>query len=114
MKKILLPTDFSSNAWNAIAYALNLYADEACLFFLMNSYTPPLSGASTTITSTNITKTLLEASRKISKDGLEDTLQKITANHTNALHQFKTVSKYNFFLEAVKEIIAEEDIDIIV
>jgi hypothetical protein len=27
-KKILLPTDFSDNAWNAIIYALKLYANE--------------------------------------------------------------------------------------
>ncbi|TFG75474.1 MAG: universal stress protein, partial [Flavobacteriales bacterium] len=28
MKKILLPTDFSENAWNAIAYALELFKNE--------------------------------------------------------------------------------------
>ena len=34
---ILLPTDFSDNAWNAIVYALKLYADEYSTFHLMHS-----------------------------------------------------------------------------
>ena len=40
MKKILLPTDFSDNAWNAIEYALKLFKDEVCTFYLLNTYTP--------------------------------------------------------------------------
>ena len=31
MKKILLPTDFSDNAWNAITYALQLYKNVKCI-----------------------------------------------------------------------------------
>ncbi len=40
MKKILLPTDFSENALNAIDYALQLFKDEKCAFFILNTYTP--------------------------------------------------------------------------
>ena len=40
MKKILLPTDFSENALNAIDYALQLFKDEKCAFFILNAYTP--------------------------------------------------------------------------
>ena len=40
MKKILLPTDFSENALNAIHYALHLFKDESCAFFILNTYTP--------------------------------------------------------------------------
>lgn len=40
MKKILLPTDFSENVLNAIDYALQLFKDETCAFFILNTYTP--------------------------------------------------------------------------
>ena len=40
MKKVLLPTDFSDNAWNAITYALDLLKDESCEFFLLHTYVP--------------------------------------------------------------------------
>lgn len=37
MKNILLPTDFSDNAWSACVYALKLYANEECTFHFLNS-----------------------------------------------------------------------------
>ncbi|MBJ7882056.1 universal stress protein [Gelidibacter salicanalis] len=40
MKNILLPTDFSENSWNAISYAMHLFKDEVCTFYLLNTYTP--------------------------------------------------------------------------
>lgn len=36
-KSILLPTDFSDNAWSAAVYALKLYAEEECTFYFMHS-----------------------------------------------------------------------------
>lgn len=40
MKRIILPTDFSENAYNAISYAFHLFKDEACTFYLLHTYTP--------------------------------------------------------------------------
>ena len=40
MKKILLPTDFSENSWNAIQFALHFFKDQRCNFILLNTYTP--------------------------------------------------------------------------
>lgn len=34
---ILIPTDFSDNAWQAARYALELYADQVCKIYLLNS-----------------------------------------------------------------------------
>ena len=36
MKNILIPTDFSDNAWNAITYAINLFKKKECTFYLVN------------------------------------------------------------------------------
>jgi nucleotide-binding universal stress UspA family protein len=114
MKRVLLPTDFSDNAWNAVEYALKLYQRERCMFFLMNAYTPPLTSPTGSLGSSTITKVLLDAAKKSSDDGLANVLKKIRAGHKSKLHQFKTISKYDFFLSAVKEIIQEEGIDLIV
>ena len=40
MRVIIVPTDFSENSWNAISYAIQLYKDEECTFYLFNAYTP--------------------------------------------------------------------------
>ncbi|HAV54977.1 MAG TPA: universal stress protein, partial [Aequorivita sp.] len=37
-KRILIPTDFSRNAWNAIKYAMELYKREPAEFFLLHTY----------------------------------------------------------------------------
>jgi len=37
-RKILLPTDFSKNAWNAMTYAIELYKDEVCEFYILNTF----------------------------------------------------------------------------
>ena len=37
-KKILIPTDFSKNAWGAISYAIDLFKNEACEFYILNAY----------------------------------------------------------------------------
>ena len=42
MTRILLPTDFSKNSLTAIRYALTLYKDIKCTFYLLNSYMPPV------------------------------------------------------------------------
>ena len=34
--------DFSQPAWNAIQYALQLFAESECVFHLLNAYTPEL------------------------------------------------------------------------
>ena len=42
MKKILLPTDFSENSLNAIRYAVQLFKNEKCVFYILNTYTPTI------------------------------------------------------------------------
>ncbi|SRX72894.1 universal stress protein [Aequorivita antarctica] len=37
-KRILIPTDFSKNAWNALKYAMELYKRENCEFFILHTY----------------------------------------------------------------------------
>jgi len=35
MKKVLIPTDFSDNAWDALTYAIRLYDDILLLILLV-------------------------------------------------------------------------------
>ncbi|MDO6472576.1 universal stress protein [Maribacter sp. 1_MG-2023] len=38
MKKVIIPTDFSLNALKAIDYALELFKNEACTFYILHGY----------------------------------------------------------------------------
>ena len=37
-RRILCPTDFSKNAQNAIEYAVKLFKNETCVFYILNTY----------------------------------------------------------------------------
>ncbi|WP_298238407.1 universal stress protein [uncultured Algibacter sp.] len=37
-RKILLPTDFSKNAWHAITFALELFKKDHCDFYILNVF----------------------------------------------------------------------------
>ncbi|HMB61517.1 MAG TPA: universal stress protein, partial [Eudoraea sp.] len=36
MKNILIPTDFSRNAWNALSYATSLFKKTRCTFYIVH------------------------------------------------------------------------------
>ncbi|MGY8909954.1 MAG: universal stress protein [Flavobacteriales bacterium] len=68
-RKILLPTDFSKNAWHAIKYALELYKKDNCDFYILNVF----SATRNVINLTNIEpgSELFEMAKARSKDGLK-------------------------------------------
>ena len=72
MKKIILPTDFSENAFNAICYAVQLFKEETCTFYLVNTYTPAIYQ----------TEYLLQSPGQI---GLGDIYQSESLNNLEAL-----------------------------
>ena len=38
MQNILVPTDFSNDAYNALFYASKLFKSKTCNFYLLNTY----------------------------------------------------------------------------
>ena len=79
MKKILLPTDFSKNSWNAIYYALELFKTTECLFYLVHTYTPILYNPELSSTSRQDLE-LMDITRKNSQNRLKKTKEKILEN----------------------------------
>ncbi|WP_159023258.1 universal stress protein [Formosa sp. L2A11] len=114
MKYILLPTDFSKNAWNAVEYALNLFKEEICTFYIFNVYNQPASGPYTGITSAKAREAIYHAQVENSKAGLKDVLSKVNEKYNNPNHIYKCLSKYEMFSTAVLNAEKELNIDCIV
>ncbi|MCW5517198.1 universal stress protein [Muriicola sp. Z0-33] len=113
MKNILLPTDFSENAWNAIEYALKLFKDDECTFHLLNTYTPAI--VHSRFMAINTEGRLLEdACHSASVSGLENLLIKLQGGHHNPKHYFNTISSFNLLTEEIKEAIEVRNIDMII
>ena len=113
MTRILLPTDFSENALTAIRYALTLYKDLKCTFFLLNSYMPPvyhteyLMGSPAQIGLGDIVQ-------QNSQDNLEALKNTLEKGFNNPLHTFITHSALNVLSSEITRTVEAEKIDIIV
>ncbi len=64
MKKILIPIDFSENAINAVNYALALFKDEFCKFYILHAYQEDIYLSNVPITR----EIIKEAIRTVGKD----------------------------------------------
>jgi nucleotide-binding universal stress UspA family protein len=113
-RKILLPTDFSKNAWQAINYAIELYKNDNCDFYILNVFS----------LTNNIMDSLLnmapgselyESTKQKSENGLDKVLDMLLFNNSNnPKHHFKTISRFNDPIEAIENVVEEKDIEMIV
>lgn len=113
MKNILIPTDFSSNAWNALHYATALFKEEPCTFYVLHTYTPSIA-YSRFMADAAGTTTVTQDVGAISKTSLATVIAKIQKIAPNKNHNFVTRSSFNLLVEEIKEMVAEHQIDLIV
>jgi nucleotide-binding universal stress UspA family protein len=112
MKNVLLPTDFSENAWNATKYAIELFKDEKCVFHLLNTYTPAI--ASSRFMATSLGNVQEGGMRTSSESGLKEVLRKIKKKYNNPKHNFKTISSFSLLVDEIKDIVEKKGIDLII
>lgn len=112
-KKILLPTDFSKNAWNALKYASELYKNEAVDFYLLNAFLINTYSTDDLITSHLEVNKFNEAER-LSKKELLKLMTKIEMLSVPSHHTYHTYSELNSPLEAVKNFVEKKDIDLVI
>ncbi|WP_452228060.1 universal stress protein [Lacinutrix sp. MEBiC02404] len=113
MKKILLPTDFSDNSKNAIVYALNLFKDDVCTFYVLNTYTPIVYQMEYMQTSSAQFE-LLDIVKKSSLNGLSAIKEEIEKTYSNAKHTVETISTFNTLISEIEEQVKREKIDLVV
>ncbi|MCM4173298.1 universal stress protein [Arenibacter sp. TNZ] len=112
MIKILLPTDFSDNARNAIDYTLNYFKDEKCLFYILHTFTPTFYRVDYMMGGP-VNSAIPDKDVELAQEGLEKTLTDIKNNYPNKNHQFKTLSSFNILTDEIQEVTGREGIDLI-
>lgn len=111
--KILLPTDFSKNAWNAIRYAIDLFKDKECEFYILNAY----SAKGYVLESMMVPEpgeTEFERAKVTSEKGLSKILEMLSFRDPNQKHTFYTLSQFNSLLEALKMVVEKKDINMVI
>lgn len=112
-KKLLLPTDFSKNSWNAIQYAIKLYENHNCDFYILHTYSKEIHGRDYG-TLLDPDETFNAYSEKRSKQGLGEILIKLTFENENPKHRFHVLSRSTLFIDAVNDIVENTRIDMII
>jgi len=113
MRKILIPTDFSENAINALDYALELFKYDTCEFYIMHAYQDEIYSDKALLTR----ETMDEVTRIInttSQLNLEDVKKHINKVSPNPRHAYHMISANSMLIDETDKIVDEENIDIIV
>ncbi|SEK22184.1 Nucleotide-binding universal stress protein, UspA family [Maribacter orientalis] len=113
-KRIVLPTDFSNNALNAIEYAIDLHKNQKCVFYILNAFwgdKEPTDIAPLIPERGDVEYT---SAKKFSEDGLTTLLPIVQLRSKNSKHRYHTLSSYSSLLFALKDSIAKNNIELVV
>ena len=105
---ILLPTDFSDNAWSAAVYALKLYANETCTFYFINSCKIETSRMS------NMSNKLLNIMKESATKELLELKRMARIADANEKHNFEIILTTESLLDAIKRITVTHKMDMII
>lgn len=112
MKNILVPTDFSNNAFHALNYASELLKNEECNFFLLNVFTEKKGFKNKRVEgNSEAFSKKLEADSQVN---LKRILLKIKKQRDNQKHTYRLISEQNELIVVINGLIAEHGIDLIV
>jgi nucleotide-binding universal stress UspA family protein len=113
MRKILIPTDFSKIAMNAVLYGIELFKYDICEFFILHCYQDEIYDNEELLTRENFESTKALVSKR-SLEQLQKTLKQITKISPNPRHTYNILSSDNMLLDETDKIVDKENIDIIV
>lgn len=114
MKKILLPTDFSENALNAIDYAVQLFHKEECTFHILHAYTMGIYNYEYLLETGGYARDYYTEIEKVSMSRLEVIRNDIKKKYSNSKHKFTLISAHNTFIGETKILMKENTFDLIV
>lgn len=114
MKKIILPTDFSENAKNAIDYAVQLFKDETCTFYLLNTFTPVIYNYDYQMNTGSYMGQVIDTIRNSSKENLQTLVEELQLKHKNNKHNFEMVSSFSLLTDEINHLVEKHDADLIV
>ncbi len=113
MKKIVLPTDFSDNAYNAISYALQLFREEDSTFYLVHTYTPAVYQAEYVLHSPGQIG-LGDMYQSLSMEQLDELKEQLERHFPNPRHTLITHSAFNTVVDEVVAVVDREGADLVI
>ncbi len=113
MRKILVPTDFSDNAYNALKYACHVFKYEKSEIFIMHAYADEVYQQDK-LTKRSLLEELKEKTLRKSEEKLNSIKKKISLEYPNPQHKYKQVSAFGSLIDEVNDMVNLENMDIVV
>lgn len=105
---ILLPTDFSDNAWSAAVYALKLYAEQECTFYFFHSTKMKVS------TMSNLSNKLLKVMSDEARKELLELKETAEVSNTNPNHDFEIILSSDDLVDTIAHTVRKHQINLVV
>lgn len=113
MRKIIVPTDFSENAFNALKYASELFKYERSELYILHAYADEVFNTENTITREFLEEYKESVKKKADRE-LEKVKSRILDLFPNPKHKFYTVSAFGLLIDEVNDLSEKENADLIV
>ncbi|MGB5818972.1 MAG: universal stress protein [Saonia sp.] len=113
MQTLLIPTDFSTNAKQAIAHALELYRCERTNFYFLHAYADEVYELGKSQTRDSLKQLRKKVQRK-NDTLLQKLLTQIEGEAPNPKHTYQVVSTFESLVDAVNDFVDQVDIDLII
>ncbi len=113
MKNILVPTDFSDNAYAALYYVSKLFAEETTRITLLHSFEEEVSKLTSRVDVGRSEQVIKELFKDSNADG-EKLLQKIMADTNNEAHTYEVISTPATLVTTINKLVVTEDMDLVV
>ncbi|MEP2058840.1 MAG: universal stress protein [Maribacter litoralis] len=111
IKNILVATDFSNEAYNALFYATQIFASKECIFHIIHAYDDMIVSAKNALFTG---QKELEKLQTTSQDNLTKTVHKIVLDTRNELHKYNTISVRGNLPSVISKTIKSHKIDLVV
>ncbi len=109
MKHFLIPTDFSVNSWRALEYAIHLFNEESCTFYILHigyRKQSTVKGNSFAFPTKRISSSIREK--------LTSLFKRIEGLPINKKHHFIALQEYGNFIDNIRRTVEEKKIDLVV
>ena len=113
MKKILVPTDFSKNAYAALFYATKLFSDEALQITILHSFGEEVAKLTSRVDIGRSENIIEKLYRQSDEDG-QQLVHQITLDSSKVAHKFEVISTPATLSKTINKLVATEGIDLVV
>ena len=113
MRTVVIPTDFSANAMNAIKYAVQLFKYERCIIYFMHVYADEVYNHDVVLTAKLFDEFKEKVASKTDKL-LQELLVQVKEISPNPRHRYHVLPVFGSLVDAVNDFVDQENIDIVV